>query len=263
MDVVSEFEGIDRQKLERLVRVSLGLDAAELIDWHLVSIRTGADLSFSVYRVAGTARDRGQTVPWSVILKVVRPTADELGPSGRHYSQRESLAYTSGLLDALPAGLTAPRCPGVEDHGIKGSRLWFEDLADVQEGRWHPSTYSSVARQLGRFNGAYLTGERTVPCHAWLSRGWLRGWTEKSAPVIARFPGILEHPTLRRFLRIGSADAYLQLWSERARFLDALEQLPQTFCHHDAFPRNILIRRGTAGQDQPVAIDWAFAGSGR
>ena len=261
VDVVNEIEGIDRHRLERLVRASLGSDTAQLIDWHLAPIQTGADLGSSVSHIAGTARDHGRALAWSVILKVVRPTPDELGPSGWHYWQRESLAYTSGLLDDLPAGLTAPRCLAVENRGTDWSRMWLEDVADVQDGRWSRSTYSSVARQLGRFNGAYLTGERTAPCHAWLSRGWLRGWTEKSAPVIAQFPGILEHAPVRRFLR-GGAAAYLRLWSERGHFLDVLDRLPRTFCHHDAFPRNIRIRRGASGQDQPVAIDWAFAGSG-
>ncbi len=262
VDVANELEGINRDTVEPLVRESLGRDAAELIDWHLAPIHKGADLSSSVYRVAGTARDRGQEVTWSVILKVVCPTPDEFGSSGWHYWKRESLAYTSGLLDNLPAGLTAPRCLRVEDHGTGCSWMWLEDIADAPKGQWTFPDYSWVARQLGRFNGAYLTGERPIPSHPWLSRGWLRGWTEKSAPLIARFPGILEHPAVRRFLLDGGTDAYLRLWSERARFLDALDRLPRTFCHYDAFPRNIFIQRGAGGSDQPLAIDWAFAGTG-
>ncbi len=262
MDEANGLEGIDSQKLEPLVRESLTRDTVKLEDWCLVPIHKGADMSSGVYRLTGTARDGEDELPWSMILKVVRPVPGELSPSGWHYWKREALAYTAGLLDDLPAGLSAPRCLRVEDHGADCSRMWFEDIADARDGRWTLSNYSLVARQLGRFNGAYLTGERPIPSHPWLSRGWLRGWTEKSAPVIARFPDILEHRAVRRFLLDGGADAYLRVWSERAVFLETLDRLPRTFCHYDAFPRNVFIRRGADGSDQPIAIDWAFAGTG-
>ena len=45
-------------------------------------------------------------------------------------------------------------------------------------------------------------------------------------------------------------------------FLAALDRLPQTICHHDAFRRNLFDRRGSDGTEQTVAVDWAFAGSG-
>lgn len=261
MDITNGLESVDRQRLQPLVREALGRDAAELIDWRLHPIHKGMDMSSAVVRVIGTARDRGEEVEWPIILKVVRPAPDELGPSGWHYWKRESLAYTSGLLDHLPAGLAAPRCLAVEDHGANCSRMWFEDITDAHEGQWSLSAYTSVARQLGRFNGAYLTGEYAIPSHDWLSKGWLRGWTEKSAPVIAHFSEFREHPSVRRVLPAASVEAYLRLWSERERFLAALDRLPVSFCHYDAFARNILLRRG-ADHNQPVAIDWAFAGSG-
>ena len=262
MHVVDGPGAIDRQRLETLAREVLGRDGATLVDWRLVPLQQGADISSRVYRVTGTAADQDEILEWSMILKVVRPVPDEPGPSGWHYWKRESLAYTSGLLDTLPAGLAAPRCLAAEDLDGNCSRMWFEDLTDVEEGPWSLAMYASVARQLGRFNGAYLTGATAIPSHPWLSRGWLRGWTEKSAPFIARLPGMLEHRPVRRFLQAGGEAAYLRLWSERAAFLDVLDRLPTTFCHHDAFPRNIFLRHGVNGADRPVAIDWAFAGSG-
>jgi hypothetical protein len=51
----------------------------------------------------------------------------------------------------------------------------------------------------------------------------------------------------------------LALWDDRERLLDALEALPQTFCHLDAFRRNLLTRTTPAGEGL-VLIDWAFAG---
>ena len=52
-----------------------------------------------------------------------------------------------------------------------------------------------------------------------------------------------------------------RLWTERERFLAALDRLPRTFCHHDAFRRNLLLRAGPEGEEL-VAIDWAYAGHG-
>jgi hypothetical protein len=47
----------------------------------------------------------------------------------------------------------------------------------------------------------------------------------------------------------------------RERFLTALDRLPQTFCHLDAFRRNLLHRAEPEGEEV-VAIDWSYAGHG-
>ena len=49
--------------------------------------------------------------------------------------------------------------------------------------------------------------------------------------------------------------AILRLWEGRDAFCDALERLPQTFCHVDAIRRNLL-----SGAEETVAIDWECAG---
>jgi hypothetical protein len=47
----------------------------------------------------------------------------------------------------------------------------------------------------------------------------------------------------------------LAFWKEHRRMLKVLNELPQTFCHQDAFGRNLFYRRG-----QVIAIDWGYAG---
>ena len=42
----------------------------------------------------------------------------------------------------------------------------------------------------------------------------------------------------------------------------SIERLPVCFCHHDAFRRNLMLRKTDAGANETVAIDWAFAGLG-
>jgi hypothetical protein len=46
------------------------------------------------------------------------------------------------------------------------------------------------------------------------------------------------------------------------RFLHALEQLPQTICHLDAFRGNLFACDDPHGTAQTIAIDWSFVGSG-
>jgi hypothetical protein len=62
---------------------------------------------------------------------------------------------------------------------------------------------------------------------------------------------------VRRCWPDGLLDRVLGLWEERHALLDALERLPQAFCHLDAFPRNLLVDRRTR---EVVALDWSYAG---
>ena len=47
----------------------------------------------------------------------------------------------------------------------------------------------------------------------------------------------------------------LAVWEEHPHMLKILDGMPQTFCHQDAFERNLFYRHG-----ELVAIDWNFAG---
>src|SRR5262249_28318610 len=57
-------------------------------------------------------------------------------------------------------------------------------------------------------------------------------------------------------------DDVLRLWESHAVLMDALDRLPQTFCHMDAYRPNLFIRRNAQGIDRTVAVDWVFAGVG-
>ena len=50
------------------------------------------------------------------------------------------------------------------------------------------------------------------------------------------------------------------IWEERHAIVEAIEQLPQTFCHLDAFRRNLFSRRAADGRDRVVAVDWSMVG---
>jgi len=209
---------------------------------------------------------------WSLILKVLYPPADRGQPSDWDYWRREADAYQSGLLDDLPGGLAAPRCFGVVEHPDDTCWIWMEDVADNIRSaddiagkdagaEWPLEHYGVVARHLGQFNGAYLTG-KPLPSYPWLSYQWLRSNLAESAPAIAQLHDALRNPLVRRAYPPDSVDRILRHWTERERFLDALDRLPQTLCHFDAFRRSLFARRTPDGLDQTVAVDWAFVGIG-
>jgi len=79
---------------------------------------------------------------------------------------------------------------------------------------------------------------------------------------IRALPQLRSHTLFQDLLAGDSVERILQLWTKRARWLALLDRLPRTFCHHDAFRRNLIARRGRDGQEQTVAIDWDMAGIG-
>lgn len=153
-------------------------------------------------------------------------------------------------------GLTAPHCLGIATHGDGTTWLWPEDAGAETEPTWPIARYGLAAYHLGRFNGSYST-DRLLPSYPWLSRRWLRGWIEEAAPYIDVLDSHRDHPDV---VQMYDVDHILGLWRDRHRRLDYLENLPQTLCHLDAYRGNLFSRRDPTGQEQTVAIDWAFVG---
>jgi hypothetical protein len=258
-----QLQCIDHATLTPLVRQALGSETVEVIDWQRQQIHGGAQAFSSLYRFSGDARDQGQAIPWSTILKAIRPVPDRDDPSHFGYWKREVLAYQSGLLDDLPGGLAAPRCFGVCEQPGGEFWIWMEDVKDDLGPRWPLKQYGVAARHLGQFNGAYLIG-CPIPSDPSLSKGWLRSLLAQpgAAAGIDQLRDSLEHPLVRRVYPPDGAEGFFRLWAEREAFLDALDRLPHAFCHLDAFRRNLFARHSSEGGYQTVAVDWAFAGTG-
>src|SRR5215210_4288132 len=255
--------GVDAATPEPMVRALLDEPAAVVArEWSCRPLGGGASEGLGLYRVAGLACVGGATHPWALVCKVCA-AAHGADPGAWDYPAREVLAYGSGLLAALPRGLVAPRCLAVAAQQDGTTRLWLEAVTDAHPGPWPLDRYTLVARHLGRFNGAYLAGA-PLPAQPWLSREWLRDFVEASGPALAE----LEHlagpggpPLLRQLYPSPVVAELRRLWTERECFFAALDRLPRTFCHHDAFRRNLLHRASPNGADL-VAIDWAYASNG-
>ena len=252
---------IDRATLTPLVRSALGSETVEVVDWEVEQLHGGIAVGTSVHRVSGQGHDQGQTVPWSLVLKILRPESGSAGTSAWDYFKREVDAYQSGWLDDLPDGLAAPRCFGVLDHADGTCWIWLEEIVEEIGSQWPLEHYGLVARHVGHFNGAYLV-DRPLPSWPWLSSNWLRHKVGQSAPAIEPLRNALTLPWGRRWLPEEDSDQFFRLWAERAFFLDALDRLPQTICHFDLFRRNLFACKTADGDDQTVAIDWAFVGRG-
>jgi hypothetical protein len=244
---------IDPAVLEPVVQRALGAPRAQLAGWSATELLAGAGQGLGVFRVAGRAQVARKQRVWSVILKVSASTARGSSTAWSNPA-REALAYGSGLLEALPAGLGAPLC---FEQGRRGARhyLWLEDLG-AAEMAWTLSDYARAARQLGNFNGAYLVG-RPLPVAAWLSCDWLRLWLAEGAAAVEALPRYRNHPLVRRVYPPATFEQLAELWTRRESLLAALDRLPHVLCHHDAFRRNLFLRSGKL-----LAVDWEFIGSG-
>jgi hypothetical protein len=194
-----------------------------------------------------------------MVLKVVKASDEPFGgsrdPMHANYWKREPLIYASGLLHKPPA-IRTPRCFGVQYRDDSTAWIWLEDMAHPADSHWTSSRYQLAARRLGEFNGAYLVG-RSLPTADALSRAWLRSVVNTYAPAYAQLDLVDNHTLVRQCWPNGVLDRLVRLWQDRELLLSALEHLRATFCHLDAFTRNLLVDRCT--QDV-VALDWSFAG---
>lgn len=263
MDI--DASALDREALTPVVRGRWGADTPAIPRaWRIAPVRHAnvAIATRGVFRVVGTADDRGAARPWSAILKATRAPGDAGDqPEHPYWWRREAQLYRAGLLPQ-EGGLVAARCYAIQDRADGSLWLWLEDLGE-EGAPWTLERYRLAAAHLGRFHGArpLAAGE---PAAVPLSRGLLRAWVDDSAYLIPplQHPEVREQPLLRAAFPDLPAGVVLALRAERDRWLRALERLPQVFTHHDAWRGNLFARRDADGAEQTVAIDWELAGSG-
>jgi Phosphotransferase enzyme family len=177
---------------------------------------------------------------------------------GHHwnYWRREVLAYRSGFAHSVyaDAGLGAPGMLAVVEPRPGVVALWLEDVAGLPGAGWPVARLADFAERLGRAQAGWAG---RPPPHPWLSRRWLRQYVA-SKPITE--PVAWDHPRAAAVWPAEVRAGLQRLWERRAELLALAEALPQTTCHLDVWPMN-LIARGGAGQEI-VLVDWAFAGAG-
>jgi len=238
----------DAGGLESVVERLLDATQVTLADWSAEELLAGDGQGLGVFRLTGAARVDDKLEQWSMILKVL-PGEGAAPPTAWSLPIREPLAYHSGLLETLPRALRAPRCLRyVRQRGRH--HLWLEDLGR-DDARWSLSDYAHAARQLGRFNGAYLE-QRPVPAREWLSCDWLRSWLAEGAAAIDELPRHRSHPLVRRVYPPALCTELAYLWTRRDTLLAAPRPstsgpLPQRRIPAQPLPAVTAAARGRLG----------------
>jgi hypothetical protein len=261
--------------LTTAVRRVLREPAAALMDWTAtpLSHRVINQVTGGLWRVSGAALVAGTPVAWSLVLKVLRLAAADVAsefapstiPSHWNYWRREALAYRTGLLDNLPAGLAAPRCLLVTEPAADEVWLWLEEIAGTPATDWPIARFGLATRRLGQFQGMYAAGKQPLPDEPWLSRDWLRAWAPDEAGValdLVHDPAAWRHPLLRGLLPTDAATIVTWLWQERDTLIARVERAPRTLCHFDLWPRHLFSRPTPQAGDETVLLDWSQAGIG-
>lgn len=265
---------IPHESLSAAVRRLLAAPAAQVESWQTFPLvhRVINRVTGGIYRVRGTVRNGGETLSWSLVLKILHHPEDDpasqFNPSEEsghwNYWRREALAYESDLLDSLPIALAAPHCFGVSEVAPQTIYLWLEDIAGTPAADWPLPRFGEAARQLGLFQGSLLVAAK-LPSYPWLSDDWLRCWVPdrpKAVLDVVENEHAWRNPLTEPYFPLGLQDRVLRLWNERDRLLATIESLPQTLCHLDLWPPNLFHRTTPAGLNQTVLIDWSQVGYG-
>ena len=250
---------LDSLQIEKPVALILGEPLARLENWQVEPLSGGFEMFNRLYRLSGQAHTPSGERPWSLVLKTIRyDKSTDVNPQARQYWKREASFYRSALIADLACTFVPPRCYGVDQDG-EITLLWLEDIHESQPKPWTMQQYGEAARCLGCFNGSYLAG-RSLPDVSWLSQRWLRFYVEESASMVHQLPELRKLSFFQSTYTELSDDFILEAWGRRSKFFDAIESLPQTYCHQDAFDGNLFLRRDPAGQRQVVGLDWAYTG---
>ncbi|MEM7032387.1 MAG: phosphotransferase [Chloroflexota bacterium] len=259
---------IDEKILAPLVAVALGHDQLKISQWHYDRVYGGAgdvgEVLSVVFRFTGIAYDQTKPVNWTLILKVVGTTAIDDDPTASRYWKREVSAYQSGDLKNLPGDLATPQFFGITEFSETVVGLWLEDVTDQFGSQWPLADYGLAARHLGQFNGAFLINQN-LPHRSWFLKDRFRDFyrgTQVGQKFTQLRQSLNDPQTQRWFIDDNDANRILHLWEERTPLLEALNRLPQTVVHGDAFRRNLFAKQVADGRYQTVAVDWTFTGLG-
>lgn len=207
-----------------------------------------------IFHLYGFVKIKNEQLPWSIILKVIKPDSSEKEePLHHNYWRREALVFESKLLDDLPDSIQTAKSYLVEEQQDGTIWLWMERV----EGHHAHSQeqFDFIARQLGRFNGTYLTG-KTIPNQEWICRGWLKSWTTASR-MYAPNPEVYLNHLHRDNER--SIWAWFQGFNKQIENnLSSLEHLPRVLAHQDLSQMNMLLVKNDLNIDRLVLIDWQF-----
>jgi hypothetical protein len=139
--------------------------------------------------------------------------------------------------------------------------IWLEDTHDARS-QWSLAQYDEAAFLLGQFNGAFLAGS-PLPSWPWVaSTPIIPDFVARFLPARDQLQAAVTYGQAQYGLSVQATTRLLEIYDKRQWYIDALDHLPPTLCHGDADRRNFLAHRMVDGEEELVAIDWAWVGSG-
>lgn len=266
----SRIQTVDPQMLTPIVLKALRQETGVLTEWtaeQIQIIKGAGGLGPSViYRFKGKLQTPAESLPWSLILKVLSPALakPEHGwQSAPDEIVREFRFYQSDLPQQCPPGFRAVDCYHLAEMQNEAGQheywLWLEDLSPKSTAPTNEADYYQFAYSLGCFNGRFLR-QSSLPSAPWLTQHRVRNYLQRAEPQMERLFAHRDHPFVQRAFPPALVDDYAALWQRREEHLATLDKLPQTLCHNDAQQTNLFLSTNEHGQREVVAIDWAGVG---
>jgi hypothetical protein len=247
--------------LDSLVRQALCLPAATVRDVSSRQVHGGIGVGTSVFVVKGTAHNRGQVRPWTIIVKTLSRLPGQDDQRLALYWKREAAFLSSALAQEMEVGLRPPRCFAVQPVAEDEIALWLEHVPH-QSALWTDALYYRAAHKLGQFNGHWYGADR------WLNERWMnqqRGFVEAWFPMVDGGLDAIEarwasYRDIGISLNDGFPTQLRRAWDRCMKHVQIYKAAPQTLCHFDAHRNNLLWN--DERPDDLVAIDWAYVGPG-
>jgi len=268
-DLLVQLKAMDQAVLTKAVRMDQHDPDLVILDWTVAPINHEllTDTTAGLFRFNGLGQSAKGNRSWTVVLKCMNnPKQSSQQPREASYWRREIMAFQSGLLEQLPSGVRAPRCYGVMENE-DGAWVWTEYIQEATGKQWSLDYFQRTARQLGRFQGAYLCGT-PLPDQPWLCApffgiGWAEqnGWSGFMNPEFEQNAWKL--PIVQGALDDKQKLRMLQLIAENLRFDLVNTRLPQVLCHNDVHRKNFMWTLSPqTGEEELIGVDWAFTGPG-
>lgn len=268
-NILAQLQALDTAVITEAVRKDQHDPGLTLLSWKVepLSHEKIIHTTGGLFRFSGTSQNPRGEGTWAIVLKCINePKGWSREPTEWAYWKREPLMFQSDLLDELPQGLRAPRSYGAIENEL-GVWLWLEHIQEATGKHWPLEHFQRAARQLGQFQGAYLCGIH-LPQQPWLCRPFFRSvWAENDywAPFMDPLTedNAWKSPIVQRAFQDRYRSRILRLLDEKERFFEVNDRLPQVLCHNDAHRRNLMWTHSSkTGQEELVALDWAFVGAG-
>lgn len=251
----AQVAALDAPTLMPLVERALGVSVCRVYDWRVKPVSGG--FAAPVWRLQGYADLPSGQASWSLILKVPSTEVQYGDPWG---GVREPAVYSSGFRSPVADRLRLPHCYGVVEQTEGRPWIWLEDVRHDPSPKWTAARYVEVARCLGRFNGAFMTGH-PLPAWPWLDA---KSQLHQLVDIFLPAPDSVAAGACFWHEQGDSAaavlDRYADFYACHQDLLVLVDRLPLTLCHGDTLQRNLLVRETPGADLEVVAIDWSQTG---